>query len=541
MLASAGLKPDDKGEITLRRVLDQAVKVVEEGRLAGQGDLEAAVRQAIGSAYLSLGLYDAADQQLMTALRLQVATLGSRHPDVATTCMSLGQLAAARGKYPDAVARYRDALNIRRQAYGEEHSLYAQSLTFLADAVGKSGDASAADVLHQQAAELSRKLNSARTYEAATSLSNRAIALRGKKDWAGAEQLYRQALDIYRELYGNSNGGGHRTISRTLYNLAVVRLRQGDEAGAEALVRESMEHWRKIRPDHPELLEPSQMLQVILAARNDPEVPRLQMEILSLRADRLTRQLQALPKDTGLLRQRAHLYERLGRFQDALEDRERAIQSNADVVESRFVAGILRLYLGDAEAYRAHARYALGRFANDGTAESPEHAGKMFLLAPPDGADLTDALTCIDRALTFDHSESRIGWFELSKGLAEYRAGRFAAALQWLDKARYHCGDIVYGDPRYPEGTTLALTAMAHHRLGHAAEARESLDQAARLTNQLPKPGETDLGNGAHNWVVLQIILREARGVVGAQPAGAPPVGAPAGAGIPATRPATAG
>jgi hypothetical protein len=109
--------------------------------------------------------------------------------------------------------------------------------------------------------------------------------------------------------------------------------------------------------------------------------------------------------------------------------------------------------------------------------------------------------------------------------MAEYRAGRWQSALDWLARFREHAARITYGDPRYPAGTGLALAAMAHHRLGQADEARRCLDEARRLSEQLPKPGEADLGEGPDNWLVFQIYLREAAGVVDPAPATPSPTG----------------
>jgi hypothetical protein len=171
------------------------------------------------------------------------------------------------------------------------------------------------------------------------------------------------------------------------------------------------------------------------------------------------------------------------------------------------------------------------RFAKADGPEKPERAAKVFLLSPEPDADVSEAVACVDKALTFEHVEARIGWFELSKGLAEHRAGRFASALDWLAKARRHCGDITFGDPRCPEATILAVTAMSHHHLGHVDEAQESLAEATQLSDGLPHPGVTDLGVGPENWAVLQVLLREARVLITPQ--------APA-SGAGATRPAAA-
>jgi hypothetical protein len=57
-----------------------------------------------------------------------------------------------------------------------------------------------------------------------------------------------------------------------------------------------------------------------------------------------------------------------------------------------------------------------------------------------------------------------------SKALADYRRGRFQSAIDWGQKA----GDQGIWVPTHP------VLAMAHQRLGHTEQARQSLDRAVK-------------------------------------------------------------
>jgi hypothetical protein len=125
----------------------------------------------------------------------------------------------------------------------------------------------------------------------------------------------------------------------------------------------------------------------------------------------------------------------------------------------------------------------------------------------------------VDRGLELARFEGWLAWVEFDKAVAEYRAGNFAACVEWLGRFRDSAATITLGDRRNLEGAALALAAMAHHRLGHEEQARQSLDEANRLMEQCPKVGEADLGEGPENRQVWEILLREARALLRPDPA----------------------
>jgi tetratricopeptide (TPR) repeat protein len=79
-----------------------------------------------------------------------------------------------------------------------------------------------------------------------------------------------------------------------------------------------------------------------------------------------------------------------------------------------------------------------------------------------------------------------------AKALAEYRLGRFESAIEWGQKAG-------------AEGVWLPthlVLAMAHQRLGHAEQARRSLDEAVKTY---------DWKNPNNEWAgAIQALRREA-------------------------------
>ena len=225
---------------------------------------------------------------------------------------------------------------------------------------------------------------------------------------------------------------------------------------------------------------------------------------------RATHEMRALPGNAFLFRNRGDHYGRLGRFAESLADRERLLELDPGDLEARFTAAIGTLYLDNVARYRLHTREMVQRFAGAGHPDAHERAAKALCLAPCDAADAALARDLADKALAAPHGEHRVGWFRLTRALVEHRAGDHAECLRSLERFWLEGEKIDFGDKRYPMGTAHALAAMAYHRLGNAAKAKEHFDQSARLMAECPEPGKRDLGAGPDNWVVWAILHREA-------------------------------
>jgi hypothetical protein len=97
----------------------------------------------------------------------------------------------------------------------------------------------------------------------------------------------------------------------------------------------------------------------------------------------------------------------------------------------------------------------------------------------------------------------------MTKGLAEYRAGHFEAALKFVDQAQSL-------NVASAKATIDLIRAMAHQKLNHQDQAKEFLAKAIARMNELPKPGVEPL-SGAENWLICQVLRREAEKLVNAK------------------------
>ena len=128
------------------------------------------------------------------------------------------------------------------------------------------------------------------------------------------------------------------------------------------------------------------------------------------------------------------------------------------------------------------------------------------MLAPDAVADWTKPLQLAEKARADDGK----GYHKITKlGAVLYRAGRFKEAAQRLAEAE------VAFQQTPNAGSTIVYTwlfqAMAHHRLGHAAEAASWLEKAVQeIDEPSPKTTQDAATNDWNRRLTLQLLRREA-------------------------------
>jgi tetratricopeptide (TPR) repeat protein len=91
-------------------------------------------------------------------------------------------------------------------------------------------------------------------------------------------------------------------------------------------------------------------------------------------------------------------------------------------------------------------------------------------------------------------------------GATLYRAGRFDEAVERLEAGDKKAGSAVSA----MRHQAWCFLAMAHHRLGHAAEARRWLDKAAQQTERL----KAQAFGPRSSAVAIQLLHREAEALI---------------------------
>jgi tetratricopeptide (TPR) repeat protein len=288
--AAAHVKPD--AHLEVRTALDRAAVRIA-GKFGRQPEVEAAIRDTIGQAYMDLGLYPKTQTQLERALELERHAFGPKNPTTLKTISHLGRAAFLQGKYgeaeailsqslrdqrrvvgPDhadtlysmnnlavvyddqgkyaqAEALLRQTVEIRRRVLGPEHPDTLSTLKYLADVYFEQGAYAQAAALHNQVLEMRRRVLGPEHPDTLGSMMGLANVYYLQGKYPAAESLLNQALAVQRRVLGPA----HKDTLTSINNLAVIYDVQGKYAQAEALDRETLEIRRRVLgPEHPDTL-----------------------------------------------------------------------------------------------------------------------------------------------------------------------------------------------------------------------------------------------------------------------------------------------
>src|SRR5688500_5904678 len=227
-----------KGEqILVRDVLDRATKRIRDGGFKSSPGTEAGVRETLGTTYLALGIYPAAETHFRAALELRRRLFPAGHMDVANCLHNLGIVLAERGDLAGAESFLNEGLEMERKLHGEETASVATSLSALGRVLVGKGDLVGAESTLRRALEMRLKLLGEQHLDVAQSLDSLGVVLRQKGDLAGAEAMHRRSLAVLRKLLGED----HRLVAHGLNNLATVLHSKGEAAEAERLMRRALE------------------------------------------------------------------------------------------------------------------------------------------------------------------------------------------------------------------------------------------------------------------------------------------------------------
>jgi serine/threonine protein kinase/Flp pilus assembly protein TadD len=224
---------------------------------------EAPLREALGNAYASLGLFAEAEPQLYQARELWQHLEGEQGPDTLAGLSSIAWLLQKTGKLDESEALFRQVLEARRRVLGEDHLNTTRTMNDLACVLESQGRLKEAEDLHRQALANLRARLGPQAPDTLTSMGNLASVLcsRGRLEEAGT--LMRERLQATLRILGPE----HRDTLRAMGSLARLHGRMGDYQEAARLSREVFEAERRILgEDHPETLASQSNLALALSA-----------------------------------------------------------------------------------------------------------------------------------------------------------------------------------------------------------------------------------------------------------------------------------
>jgi WD40 repeat protein/serine/threonine protein kinase/tetratricopeptide (TPR) repeat protein len=199
----------------------------------------------------------------------------------------------------------------------------------------------------------------------------------------------------------------------------------------------------------------------------------------------------ARPRNPSVRDALARLHARLGRLDRAAAELAEASRCILDDARLPRLRALLLLESGDRAGWRAACAALLARFGGTIDARAAGEVARAWALAPGPAGDPAAPLRLAEFAAGPDAVPDAKADAATTLGAARYRAGRPAEAIGRLEEAIRARGD--QGDPR-----DWAFLALAHHRLGHRAEARRWVD---RLREHRPSE------DPARFWDELEIRL----------------------------------
>jgi len=445
------------------------------------------------------------------ALAMRRKILGNEHPEVAKSLTDLGLLLYWETKFPEAETMGREALAMKRKLLGDEHLEVARSLAVLAPLVKDMGKGAEAETMQREALAIQKKILGNEHPSIAYSLYNLSAVLEGQGKLAEAEAAQREALALYRKLLGDD----HPNVAESLIALGILLRRQSSVTEAEAAYREAIAIARKRYPDASETLSLAviNFVDLLLEQHRRAEAQKLFDELLTLGAEN-----QAA--SASLIRVRAIFYARAGQWKKAAADAAKALEFGPMEHEVHGMLAPLLAASANNEGYLRHCRLLLASF---GETSDPRIAGMMALnclILPSPEVDLNAVARLAGTAVSAPTNHPRMKPFQVVKGLAEYRQGRFSSSAEWMQKVLARPGARSLRDVQ-----AYMVLAMAQYQLKQPDEARTTLANGRETARaKLPPLESGDIGADWDDWIIAHALLNEAEALVegGAKPAKQP-------------------
>jgi eukaryotic-like serine/threonine-protein kinase len=291
------------------------------------------------------------------------------------------------------------------------------------------------------------------------------------------------------------------TVHRTISPLSTMTVSNYIANSIQGAAEESLD--RAASPDFPppkaiEARTRESLDEAAHLALGDPELLHRVLEV----RDRVL--------ELDLLRSNANYHARAGQWTNAIAGFSKLIEMKPNEHWYHFYLAALLAQSGDLEGYRRHCAHMLALFGATNNPVIADRIGKACLIIPAKGIDLDAAERLADTAVTRGKGHPGFAYFEFAKGLAEYRQGHFAGAIDWMQRVLSTPG---LDDNR--DAAAWLVLAMAQHEAGKPVEARAALHNATQIIGtKMPALESGDIGDAWNDWIIAHALLKEAQGLI---------------------------
>ena len=233
--------------VTLREALDRAAAEVGPS-FAGQPEIEAAIRLAIGLTYHDLGDYSKSETHYRAAYEIYCRISDETGEGRLKAMAELGHELVHVGRMKEAEPLLVSAVEETGRVLGPTHNLYLNAIDYLASFRQQNGHGKDAEALYRRLVDDSRLARGPKHPDTLTAINNLGNVLRTGDKLGEAERLFRECLQLEREV----NGPEHpHTLTHSPTWPDALALGRLDEA--EPLFRQCLEAERRVLgPEHPE-------------------------------------------------------------------------------------------------------------------------------------------------------------------------------------------------------------------------------------------------------------------------------------------------
>nr|MEE4269620.1 serine/threonine-protein kinase [Candidatus Krumholzibacteria bacterium] len=255
--------------LTARQVLDRGHRRIQDD-LRNQPLVRAALLQAMGEAYLNLGLHPQADSLLHESHAL-VSGIGAVDSlKLAATLESLGRLSEAQGDWQQAAEHFARVLGMRQRLQPREFGLAAITWNNLGSAMLAGGQPDSALTCFEAALAGHEASSSASAGELSLVMTNLASLYSRQGQGDQAIGLFVRADSLMRG--GGRSRANHPQRANMLSNWGVALYRLGDLEGAGSRITEALALWRRVLGEnHPQVGRGENNLAAILEKQGKDE------------------------------------------------------------------------------------------------------------------------------------------------------------------------------------------------------------------------------------------------------------------------------
>ena len=429
-------------DLSAREILDRGSRRVSE-ELAGEPEVQATLQEAIGEAYLGLGLPGAARPILEQAVDAARASAGPESPLFATALGDLGQAHLDAADYPAAEKLLRRALALRRKAVGPVAGPTLSSARYLARDLLRQGRLGEADTLLTDTVREARRRQA--DPAAISDLLVQLGDLRGEQgDLKEEEAHYREALGLRLRVFGD----GDPRVADALESLGEILNDRGEYSEAEGLFRRARAILKPLLGEnHPRMLrnlndrgilykrlgryaEAGSLFRRLVALRRDLQGEGNPPYIVALN------NLASVESDCGLWAESAREY--------------------------RGVLKAVRGLFGEKHPWYARTLVSFGQVSlymgRVGEAEASERKALEILRALPDSShsSSTRAILALGQIALARGDVPKAE--KLISGLLEARRHLFPPGHPLISDAEYQLGAVRLAQGRYAEAEPLLLS-----------------------------------------------------------------------------------